>query len=353
MENNTQYQGIGIMSGTSLDGMDIAFCRFILKNNSWEYDILAAETFPYSGKMKKQLGSLRNCSASALVRSENEWSRFASDRIHDFCEKYKLEPEFIASHGHTVFHQPGEGLTLQIGNGALMAARTGVPVICDFRRADTARGGQGAPLVPIGDRYLFGTYDLCLNLGGFANVSFEEHGIRKACDICPCNVLLNHVASTLGKAFDQNGETAREGKVLDRLLKKLNGLDFYRLTKPRSLGMEWVQKHLFPLVPRGEDGRDLLRTFTEHIARQVTQATGRKPPGRLLVTGGGAYNVFLLERIKALTGHEVIIPGQKLIDHKEALIFAFMGIRRLRNEVNVLGSATGANKDHSAGAVYI
>lgn len=343
--------GLGIMSGTSLDGIDIALCELTCQNGVWHYSIVDAETYAYQEKWQKRLAGSRRLSGLGLCALSNDWARLASDNIHDFCEKYDLHPGYIASHGHTVFHQPEKKITLQIGNGAVMAANTGKPVICDFRSQDVELGGQGAPLVAIGDKLLFREYKYCLNLGGFANISFGNAARRIAFDVCPCNIVLNYLAGRKGLKFDMNGKIAENGKVIPGILENLNNLPYYGEDKPKSLGLEWAEKNIFPLL-EGHTSVDLLRTFTEHIAYQIARIINRHGSGKVLVTGGGAYNIFLLSRIRALTTSDIIVPEKKLVDYKEALIFAFLGLLRIQGKINVLASVTGAKHDHSSGCLY-
>jgi anhydro-N-acetylmuramic acid kinase len=275
----------------------------------------------------------------------------ASKHIADFCQEHKLKPGFLASHGHTIFHQPNKKITLQIGDGAVMAANTGITVVCDFRSQDVELGGQGAPLVPIGDKLLFSDYKYCLNLGGFANISYDQNNERKAFDVCACNVVLNHLSKKAEMEYDIGGLMAKEGKIISDLLEKLNKLEYYSHPYPKSLGIEWAERSVFPLL-KEHDIADLLRTYTEHIALQLSIITEDNGKGNILVTGGGAKNGFLIERINALGKSSCIIPEEKLIDYKEALVFALLGLLRIQGNVNVLASVTGSKYDHSSGCIY-
>jgi anhydro-N-acetylmuramic acid kinase len=265
-----------------------------------------------------------------------------------------LKPDFIASHGHTIFHQPGRKLTSQIGKGSAIAAETRLPVVCDFRSLDVALGGQGAPLVPVGDMLLFSSYTCCLNLGGFANISYDESGRRIAFDICPANIVLNHFASQLHKACDENGDLARQGSLHQPMLDTLNNLPFYRMKPPKSLGKEWVLSEIHPVLQQFDlPVEDKLRTFVEHIAVQIAFAIRTDDSASMLVTGGGAFNSFLIERICEKTALRVMLPDLLTINFKEALIFAFLGVLRWREEINCLSSYTGADSDNIGGAVYL
>ncbi len=278
-----------------------------------------------------------------------------AELLNAFHKKEKLSPDFIASHGHTILHDPGKGITLQAGNGRIMAERTGITVINDFRSEDVAQGGQGAPLVPLGDRLLFSDYDGCLNLGGFANISCENNeGERIAYDLCPANMALNWVASLEGMAFDHSGQMAAKGVVITELLHRLNQLDFYAINPPKSLGREWFLEQFLPLIRQsGIATVDLMSTLVEHIVQQISQGINDAGIGSLLVTGGGALNQTLMERLMKQTSASLVIPDELLIHYKEALIFALLGVLKIRGEINCLASVTGGRTDLSAGSIHL
>lgn len=349
------YNVIGLMSGTSLDGLDIAYCHFTKKEDTWEYFIKAAQTVKYPPVLKKKLVSAINLSGMDLTMLDTELGRYFGNQVKKFIKVYNLKnPDFIASHGHTVFHQPHRGFTLQIANGANIAAQAKFPVVCNFRTLDVAYNGQGAPLVPIGDELLFNQYEYSLNLGGFANVSYKKNKKRIAFDICPVNIVLNELASRLGKAFDKNGLMAKKGKVSEKLFKQLNELNFYRQKAPKSLGKEWVDKYVFPLLNNsGLNEHDLLATVTEHIAYQLARSLKAKKNEKILITGGGAYNAYLIDRFKNYTKAQIFIPESNLVEFKEALIFAFLGLLRWAGKINTLKSVTGAQKDTCSGVIYL
>lgn len=340
------------MSGTSLDGVDIAACEFQQENENWSYRIEAAHTYPYPAEWTAKLSLLPSADAVTLARVHAEYGHLLGQLAKSFISATNFKPLLIASHGHTIFHQPQHGFTCQIGSGSAIAAETGLPVVFDFRSLDVALGGQGAPLVPIGDRLLFREYDACLNLGGFANISMESESERIAFDVCPVNIVLNQLAGLLGMDYDKNGEIARQGHIDPLLLKALNDLEYYNLPHPKSLGREWVESHLFPVLLRKEtDTRDLLRTYCEHITVQITRVTEKKGLRKILVTGGGTRNQFLIDLIRNQTKMEFHLPDTILIDFKEALVFAFLGILRYKGDVNVLRSVTGCLSDHCGGAI--
>lgn len=347
------YISIGVMSGTSVDGLDIAACRFTF-GKTWTYEVLKAVTLPYPPKWITRLSSAAEGSALELAQLNVDFGKFIGKHVARFCEDLDGKPDVVSSHGHTVFHQPHNQLTLQIGNGANIAAKTGIPTVCDFRSLDVALAGQGAPLVPIGDELLFGDYDFCLNLGGIANVSYRSESGRRAFDICPANMALNHFTRELGYEYDLDGNLGRSGKVHDELLSLLNANGYYQQKEPKSFGREQFESEYLPLISSFQlSTPDILRTLYEHISEQLTIATEQFPKGRMLITGGGAHNVFLIDLFSEKTKHKIIVPSAQLIDFKEAVIFAFLGVLRLRGEVNVLQSVTGSKHDHSGGCIYL
>jgi anhydro-N-acetylmuramic acid kinase len=346
------YNVIGVMSGTSLDGVDLAYIAFNKKDH-WTYQILHSETVAYSAEWVDKLKNALHFSTSDLEALNVSYTKLLASIIADFISKHQLVAiDAVCSHGHTILHQPYNGFTLQIGNLPLLRGIIPYTIVCDFRVQDVALGGQGAPLVPIGDELLFSEYDYCLNLGGFSNISFHENGRRIAFDISPVNTVLNYYASQLGLPYDDGGTIAKTGIIHADLLDQLNGLDFYARSYPKSLGMEFVQEIIFPLLHSYTISvPDVLATFVEHIAVQVAAVC--QPNAKLLITGGGAYHAFLIDRLAHhLPSVQISIPDDKTIQFKEALIFALLGVLRLRNEINVLASVTGAQRDHSSGQIY-
>lgn len=348
---NTEYKVVAVMSGTSLDGIDVIYGIFNY-NSDWSFKIHYAETLKYSTEWKDLLGNLINKSLEELKELDIVYSEYLANEIQGFITKYNLsEIDFVSSHGHTALHQPQNRITYQIGNREILADKLKQKVICDFRVQDVEYGGQGAPLVPIGDRLLFHDYDYCLNLGGFANVSFEEKDKRIAFDICPVNIVINHYVSKINLEFDDRGKIASRGSVHKGLLNELNQLEFYKRLEPKSLGLEWVKEHIFPTIDMFElKIEDILRTFTEHITTQIALVLKDKQSSTL-ITGGGAYNDFLIEQLKLKTQSKIIITDNQIIEFKEAIVFGLLGILRDRNEVNCLKSVTGAIKDHSSGKI--
>ncbi|MCD6068298.1 MAG: anhydro-N-acetylmuramic acid kinase [Bacteroidetes bacterium] len=345
---------IGLMSGTSLDGLDIACCEFTRKGKTWNFDIKAADTIQYSISLAEKLAKAHLMPAEEFWRTHVEFGQFCGTEVKKFIQAKRLKPMLVASHGHTVFHQPENGFTCQIGDGAQIAVHSGLLTICDFRSTDLALGGQGAPLVPIGDTQLFSEYDACLNIGGIANISFVKRNKVLAFDICPTNFLFNFYAARQGKKFDRDGEMARAGRVYKMVLNQMDKLDYYHTEGYKSIGREWIEQEVISLLERnGLSIEDKQATCVEHAAQQIAKVLNTHKIKRLLITGGGAYHSFLLERIKAYTKCRLILPDKKIIEYKEALIFAFLGLLRYENKVNCLSSVTGAKKDNSGGAVYL
>lgn len=343
------------MSGTSRDGIDLAAIDFTCKNGQWHYAINTAETLAYTEKWEDDLARAHRLSDDELLHLNENYTVYLAETINRFIEKHALENiDAICSHGHTVLHQPDHGLTLQIGNLPKLADLLQKKVVCDFRSQDVALGGQGAPLVPIGDERLFSDYAACVNLGGFANISMKINGKRLAFDVCAVNVVLNVYAQKCGENYDDGGKLAAAGNVDNSLLKKLNALEFYNQNPPKSLGVEWANARVFPLLEAsGLPPKTILATYTTHIADQLLNVFSEVKEGEILITGGGAYNTHLIDLLKEKTSAQIHIPDAKLIDFKEALIFGFLGVLKLRGETNVLKSVTGAERGHSSGKIYL
>ena len=363
MKQQPTYHAIGIMSGTSLDGLDIAYAKFYLTKDEWKFDLIAYETHSYTSEMREMLEQVGTKSGIELVVADIRLGEFMAAKLNHFIKRNSCQPDFVASHGHTVFHRPQIGFSTQIGNGPTLAAKVGIPAINDFRSLDVALGGQGAPLVPIGDRLLFGEYHFCLNLGGISNVSFEHEGQRVAFDIGGCNLLLNKLAQELEHAYDRNGDIAREGKLDKGLFDDLNSLPYFGKPFPKSLGREWIDQSVFPILEESDIRvKDKLCTAVHHIAYQIgrslDKALSEQPKqagrqNRALITGGGARNGFLIEQINTYNPKiDVTVPDVAIIDFKEALVFAFLGVLRWRGEVNTLRSVTGASRDACSGVIH-
>ena len=343
------FNAIGLMSGTSLDGLDICFAEFVQSGENWKFKILKAETVNYSESWENKLRGALHLNSENLLALHSEYGFYLGEKIQEFISKYSLEKvNLIASHGHTVFHKPHHKFTLQIGDGRAIKILNNLPVIYDFRSQDVLMGGNGAPLVPVGDELLFAEFDACINLGGFSNISFKQNDRRIAFDICPVNIVLNNYAQLVGQNFDKDGLLAQKGTINVEILQKLNELSFYNAAPPKSLGFEWVNENVFPLL-ENESPENILATFTEHAAIKIAETLEKYNLKKILFTGGGTFNSFLIDLIKQKCNSEIIIPEKEIIDFKEALIFAFMGVLKFKGENNVLASATGSFQDHSSG----
>jgi anhydro-N-acetylmuramic acid kinase len=358
------YRAIGIMSGSSLDGLDIAFVEFQEQAGKWSYEILETDCYAYSADWIHRLKNAVDLSAKEYQLLHTEYGHYIGTRVNKFIAQYNLQYKvaLIASHGHTTFHLPAQKMTAQLGDGAAIASETQLPVVSDLRSLDVAFGGQGAPIVPIGEKLLMGDFNMFLNIGGIANISFNSEPYV-AFDICPANRVLNMLANDTGVEYDNGGQIAAGGKINENLLEKLNRLDYYQQSFPKSLANDFGTDIIYPLLKNsGTDIPDLLRTFTEHITFQVKKAiTGFKDfqqqtsVTKLLITGGGAHNVFLVKRLKEdLLDFriEVLVPEKKLVEYKEALIMAFIGVLRWRQEYNVLSSVSGATRNSIGGALW-
>jgi len=356
---NKNWHVIGLMSGTSLDGVDLVYVKFNL-NQGYTFEVLKKKSVIYSELWKNKLQEAFGYSGEKLTKIDCDYGNFLGDLVLSFIAENEIEKlDFIASHGHTIYHRPEQGFTLQIGSGAHLSAKCNCKVICDFRTQDVALGGQGAPLVPIGDLLLFKAYDFCLNLGGFANISYQDEELRIAYDICPTNIVLNHYTRKIGMEYDNKGIMASKGAVDADLLSALDQLPFYDQDQPKSLGYEFVVDVVLPIIDRFPiSTEDILRTYVEHVASQIATVINNvvenkeKNNTRVLVTGGGAFNTFMIDRISSLTESEIVIPSSEIIEFKEAIIFAFLGVLKDMGESNCLKSVTGAYRDHSSGVIY-
>jgi anhydro-N-acetylmuramic acid kinase len=353
------YTIAGLMSGTSLDGLDIAVCTFEFNNNKWDYKTLASTTIEYSAAFKEELNAAMTLSGEALIALDRAFGTLQGRAVKKFIDENGLHVDLVSAHGHTIFHNPGEGYTLQIGNGASLYAASGIPVVTDLRSVDVAFGGQGAPLVPLGDALLFGQYSGCLNLGGIANISYLKNNTPIAYDICEVNIVLNALALKLGKSSDDGGKIARGGQIIPALFEALNNLPFYKQSPPKSLGREWVDTEVFSIINTYQDPvENILHTCVMHSAQQIASCLSSLPTSnnkqQLLITGGGAFNTFLIECIQKYAEEhiELILPDTNTIQFKEAIIFGFLGLLRMQNLANAKSTVTGASMDTIGGALY-
>ena len=358
------YRAIGLMSGSSLDGLDIVLAEFTDQGGKWTYAIRAADCYEYEGDWANRLRDAARLSALDYQLLHIQYGHYLGEQVNRFIEEHQLHYQagLVASHGHTSFHLPGKQMTAQLGDGAAIAAKTGLPVVSDLRALDVALGGQGAPIVPVGEKCLLGEYDYFLNIGGIANVSVNTDPYI-AFDICPANRVLNMLAAEAGMPFDRDGELAASGRINNQLLARLNSLDYYRQPYPKSLANEFGTETVFPLVRSLEPHiPDALHTCTEHIAHQVSEAlirlNNRRDPAtgrRLLVTGGGALNKYLVSLLTeklSVHGISLEVPDEKLVSYKEALVMAFIGVLRWRQEYNTFSSVTGAARNSIGGALW-
>lgn len=350
------FRILGLMSGTSLDGLDVADVEFYLSNNgSWSFKLNHGETIEYSEDFRMQLKRAPYLNSESLVALSVKVGQYYGSEVLKFLKKYNLKKELftaIASHGQTIFHQPNKGFTLQIGNGPELSITTGIKSIVDFRTKDVALGGNGAPLVPVADDYLFSNLaDSFLNIGGFANISFKKEGWLSF-DICPANIVLNDIVQYFNQPYDLNGELGRKAKTNPILVNALNNLDYYLQDGPKSLGSEWVESKVLPIIEKEDDQLIKLGSFYSHIAHQVVRSLEKNHLESVFITGGGAKNTFLIELIKEQYRGEVILPEDNIIDFKEAIAFAFLGVLRMNNINNVYASVTGASKNSCSGVIF-
>ncbi len=353
-----KYKVLGLMSGTSLDGLDLAYCHFWKKGVAWDFEIRQCGAISYDKKLFEQLKNAIHLSEEEHLQLHHDYGNWLGHQARDFIEEHQLQIDFIASHGHTSHHRPEEGITFQLGDGQQLANASGAKVICDFRTLDVSLGGEGAPLVPIGDHLLLSEYQFCLNLGGISNISFQKNGKRLAYDIGMANMPLNYLTEQINLKYDNGGALARTGSLVPKLLEDLNALEYYQLPYPKSTGYEWFSSEVKPLLEKTEsETKNLLHTVIHHNSEQIARAIkSKKPKGKsqVLVTGGGALNDFFVETLQEKLSRtcEVVIPPKKFIEYKEAMVFAFMGVLKHVGEINVYASVTGAERDSSSGEIF-
>ena len=347
------FNVIGVMSGTSLDGVDIIYVKFI-QNESWSFKIINSKTYKYEDSIADILNDISKKSLEEIKEIDVVYTKKLAKIINGFIDEFSINKiDFVSSHGHTAIHDPSNLITYQMGNLSTLSSEINQKVICDFRVQDVKLGGEGAPLVPVGEKYLFHEYDSFINLGGFANISNHKGESLIAYDICPVNIVLNNLSKKIGKDFDDKGSIASSGKLIINLYEELEKLEYYQSSPPKSLGIEWVDEYIFPLINKYFDypTEDLLNTLSNHIANQISN--NLKNLDKVLVSGGGAYNDYLIHLIRSKTDSEIIIPSKNIIEFKEALIFAFLGVLRNLNINNCYSSVTGASKDHCSGKIFL
>jgi anhydro-N-acetylmuramic acid kinase len=353
------YWVVGIMSGTSMDGIDLALCSFTGHGRQWSYQLHDAVTVHMEEKWRVRLSQLQYQHAQVYVKTDVFFGRYLGELVKEFLDDAGTTADFVASHGHTVFHDPDGWVTAQIGCGQTLSATCGLPVVNDFRRFDVANGGQGAPLVGLGDEILFPGYDACLNLGGFSNISYHGDNKRMAYDISPCNIILNRLAREKGLAYDEGGAIAAEGQIIYPLLNRLDSIPYYQLKGAKSLSREWINREFWHHVRDFDDEslEDRMKTLVAHIGNQIgsnieTLANGNGTDLKVLVTGGGALNETLLDHIRAATDADIEVPDAGLLHFKEALIFGLLGVLRIENSFNTASAYTGASRDSIGGALH-
>lgn len=360
------------MSGSSLDGLDIAFCEFQIERKNKtevsvsEWKLTEAETVPFSQKWIDRLLGLPAQNAQIYAQTDVYFGYYLGELVRDFLKKHQIKPDAIASHGHTVFHNPEKRFTAQIGNGAAIAATVGIPVIHDFRTQDIALFGEGAPVAPIADKMLFSGFDFYLNIGGIANISCEANGKFLAFDIGGANQILNALANLADLDYDEGGKLASAGTLNQTLFNQLNELGYFEKPYPKSLSNQWVQNEQIKKTFEFEDSiENRLRTICEQVSFQTKKSILKlieneklnKEKYQIFVTGGGAMNLFLIECMKRhcteIGNFEWVIPDEKIISFKEAVLMALMGVLRLERVPNCLSSVTGAIRNTTGGAVSL
>ena len=353
-----KFKVLGLMSGTSLDGLDLAYCHFWKEENYWKFEIKKSRDVPYDNSLFAKLKNAIHLSESEHSQLHVDYGVWLGKQALQLIREHQLDIDFIASHGHTSHHRPEEGITFQLGHGQEIANITNQKVICDFRSLDVSLGGEGAPLVPVGDHLLLPEYEFCLNLGGISNISFQKDGKRVAFDIGMANMPLNYLTEKINLKYDKGGLLARSGRLIPELLERLNALDYYQLPYPKSTGYEWFSSKVVPLLDHFKaDTKDLLHTVIHHNCEQIAKIIAAEKTSQestVIATGGGALNQFFIDTLKGKLGQtcRVVIPNKEFIAYKEAMVFAFMGVLRERKEVNIYASVTGAKKDSSSGVVF-
>ncbi|MEM9719780.1 MAG: anhydro-N-acetylmuramic acid kinase [Bacteroidota bacterium] len=351
--------GVGVMSGTSLDGVDLVAAEFSwTEKEIYQYSILSSRSIPYSDQWVSRLANLIDQSGEIFAKTHVYYGHFLGATIRNFIKEENISPDFVGSHGHTIFHQPEKNFTAQIGDGETVVSYLTCPYVTNFRNKDVALGGQGAPLVPLGEKYLFPGRHLFLNLGGFCNLAVE--GL--AYDVSSCNGVLNYLVQQIYPElpFDDKGNLAASGNFSEALFTELEALPFYQAAAPKSLGWEWVIEEVLPIVNRSElPIQDKLHTFCHHVANQIFQSLRalNRQNESILISGGGTHNEFLIsliaERLSTLDIHIEKPVDDSFIDFKEALIFSFLALRTLTGKPTILPSATGASEAGITGSIHL
>lgn len=360
---------IGLMSGSSLDGLDIAFAEFQISGDAIDFELIKAETVEFTEQWQRRLRNLPKVDALSFAKTHTYFGHLLGNMVNDFIKKHQIEVDFIASHGHTIFHYPDNRMTIQIGDGAAIAAITGLPVVNNFRTHDIAIDGEGTPVAPIADKYLFAGYDFYLNIGGIANISCDIDGRFVAFDIGAANQIFNPLANLMHLPYDDGGNIAKSGKVNEAILSQINEMSYFHQSYPKSLDNTWLQQNILPTYLIAEDTiANKLRTACEQLAQQTAFSIQQiiknenltlpisEKPFKIFATGGGAFNTFLMKRIEAVCNQyfptKVVVASPEIVEYKEALLMALMGVLRVHNKVNVMRSVTGAKLDTIGGAIW-
>lgn len=345
------FRVIGIMSGTSLDGIDLVLVQFNIK--IWKFKILKSRFIPYNEYWINKLTGIHLKSKKELFKIDILYTKYLGVKINEFIIQNKLQNiDIVSSHGHTAIHNPSAGITYQLGNLSLINKEYQIKTVCDFRVQDVNLGGQGAPLVPVGDSILFSNYSVCLNLGGFANISKNKNKKIIAYDLCSVNLVLNYLSNISGKKYDKDGLIARSGNLIPSLLNKLNSIEFYSFNYPKSLSIEWVSDNIFPIINSSlkiNSLEDVMHTYVIHIVQIISSSLTKND--YVLVTGGGAHNKYLIKELQLNSNAKIILPSKDIINFKEAIIFGLLGLLKVLNINNCFSSVTGATRDHCTGKI--
>jgi anhydro-N-acetylmuramic acid kinase len=354
---------IGVMRGTSLDGLDVVLCE--IDNSTCR--LLASAEYPFDKELKNDVLHAIHASITLefIGHLDSRLGELFADSIHAFMSENKINPQDITAigvHGQTLWHQP-EGnfpFSMQLGNPNIVTAKTGINVVCDFRRKDIALGGQGAPFAPAFHKEIFGSLKrntAVLNIGGMANITFLDGELR-GYDTGPGNVLMDYwITQSRNLPYDKDGAFSACGSVNEELLKSFLSDDYFKKAPPKSTGREyfnenWLSLHM-PLFQTIKD-EDIQRTLLELTAQSVANEIRKTPTDLLIVCGGGAKNSFLMKRLEDLCTIEVTKSDHYGVsgDFLEAMAFAWLAYKRVHNEKVELRSVTGARENSVLGGIY-
>jgi len=342
----------GVMSGSSLDGLDIAIVHFS-PNSDWQ--LLWSYDIPYTPEWVSRLKNYHLLSSTEYVSLKFDFSRYIGELVGDALGDYSGNVDYVSFHGHTLLHLPEKGITEQIGNGGVLAAILNIPTITDFRTQDVTKGGVGTPLAPLVELNLFKGHDYYLNLGGIANITkLIDAAKLMAYDVCPCNQVLNYFSNQMGKDYDEGGEIARSGTINKNLIDYLNSIPYFDQNPPKSLDNNWIMNEVIPNFPAGKI-EDTLHTFCNWVAECIANEVEESKASSLMVSGGGAHNTYFMECLTSRLSSkncELHLPSKEIIDFKEAILMSLMAYKYINGESNVLCSVTGASSDSIGGALY-